>query len=73
METDIQVAENQRDLFQGEEFQNEKMIGEKHRVFWLVPSCFKSSSVFNLSAEAAEEWKQRECKPLLLDFLHVSK
>lgn len=36
--------------------------------FWLVPPCFKSSSVFNLSAGAAEGWKRRQCKPPLLDF-----
>lgn len=76
-QTDIQVAQNQRDLFQGEDFQKEKKKRKKkkkkkHRVFWLVPPCFKSSSVFHLSAEAAAESKQRQCKPLRLDFLHVS-
>lgn len=50
----------------------EKKKKKKHRVFWLVPPCFKSSSVFHLSAEAAAESKQRQCKPLRLDFLHVS-
>lgn len=73
-QTDIQVAQNQRDLFQGEDFQKEerKRKKKKHRVFWPVPPCFKSSFVFHLSAEAAAESKQRQCKPLRLDFLHVS-